>query len=94
MWLLKCVIGQREEVCLISDRHAGIMSAVANESIGWSNPMGHHRFCLRHVASNFNDVFRSQQLKKLVKIAGYQLQPRKFNKVWQEIELINKDAIE
>ncbi|RVX07531.1 Serine/threonine-protein phosphatase 7 long form-like [Vitis vinifera] len=42
-------VTQREGICLISDRHAGINAAVRNPSVGWSPPHAQHRYCLRHV---------------------------------------------
>ncbi|KZV16393.1 hypothetical protein F511_35790 [Dorcoceras hygrometricum] len=43
----------RRGVCLISDRHMGISSAV-QALPDFQPPRGVHRFCLRHVCSNFN----------------------------------------
>ena len=58
-------VTQREGICLISDRHAGINAAVRNPSVGWSPPHAQHRYCLRHVVSNFNDKFKNKVLKEL-----------------------------
>ncbi|KAL8505266.1 hypothetical protein ACS0TY_016483 [Phlomoides rotata] len=51
-------------VCLISDRHAGILKAV-DEVPAFCEPIGVYRYCLRHVASNFNSQFKNVQLKDL-----------------------------
>ncbi|KAH1249238.1 hypothetical protein GmHk_05G012641 [Glycine max] len=33
-------------ICLISDRHASIKSAVANETLGWQPPHSYHVYCV------------------------------------------------
>ncbi|KAL8551279.1 hypothetical protein ACS0TY_000381 [Phlomoides rotata] len=51
--LSKHIVREVRGVCLISDRHIAIVKAV--ESIpAFQEPLGVHRFCLRHIASNFN----------------------------------------
>ncbi|KAF7820642.1 uncharacterized protein G2W53_026097 [Senna tora] len=44
------VVGTRR-VCLISDRHGGILSSVEDANILWQPPYAHHVFCTRHLAS-------------------------------------------
>ncbi|KAF7833883.1 hypothetical protein G2W53_008742 [Senna tora] len=63
------VVGRQAGVCLISDRSTGCLTAVEDEAVGWQPPLGHHVYCIRHVASNFNTKFRSNPLKKLLKNA-------------------------
>ncbi|XP_071689255.1 uncharacterized protein [Rutidosis leptorrhynchoides] len=64
-WFLKLVqthvnISKRD-LCIISDRHVGILNAMANQQYGW-----HHRYCLRHIRSNLMTKFnRNTELKKL-----------------------------
>ena len=59
-WFLRLVkkevIGDRngETICLISDRGSKIISAVTNLNNGWQPPFVVHRFCSRHVTSNFS----------------------------------------
>ena len=45
------VIGPEREVCIISDRHPGILNAVEIDIPG--HPRVHHRWCMRHFVSNF-----------------------------------------
>ncbi|KAL6317566.1 hypothetical protein AAG906_030319 [Vitis piasezkii] len=59
---IKDEVTQREGICLISDRHARIQAAIRDPSVGWSPPYAHHRYCLRHVASNFNDKYKNKML--------------------------------
>ncbi|XP_031741732.1 uncharacterized protein LOC116403927 [Cucumis sativus] len=68
-WFLHALceyVTDRYGICLISDRHRGILSTINNEEVGWSEPRAVHRYCLRHVASNFNQKYKSKQLKDLV----------------------------
>ncbi|XP_061351168.1 uncharacterized protein LOC133296237 [Gastrolobium bilobum] len=69
--LIRIHVTQKHGICLISDRHAGILSAVNNADLGWSPPQAYHVYCLRHVASNFNHKFKNVMLKKQLKKLGY-----------------------
>ncbi|WVZ50495.1 hypothetical protein U9M48_001741, partial [Paspalum notatum var. saurae] len=80
-WFLERVKAQvvcsRSNVCLISDRHAGILETIdkfqhrsgASPAI-WSDV--HHRWCMRHLGANFHDklvqevVFPESATKKLL----------------------------
>ncbi|XP_061371643.1 uncharacterized protein LOC133314212 [Gastrolobium bilobum] len=66
-----------EGICLISDRHCGILSAVANPHLDWQPPKAYHVFCLRHVGSNFNQRFKNEEWKRQLKNLGYT--PSKVN---------------
>ncbi|KAL0413984.1 UNVERIFIED_CONTAM: hypothetical protein Sradi_1600100 [Sesamum radiatum] len=58
-----------DRVCLISDRHPGLINAI-NYVPAFKFPRGVHRFCLRHVCSNFNNKYKNVQLKDLCWRAG------------------------
>ncbi|KAI3796028.1 hypothetical protein L1987_38689 [Smallanthus sonchifolius] len=88
----KHVVKDSEGICLISDRHSGILKAVNEQGSPWSEPRGFHRYCLRHFINNFNDKFRNSQLKALAYRAGSQNQIRKFNSIMEEIGMINPQA--
>eukprot|EP00261_Vitis_vinifera_P040633 XP_019081876.1 PREDICTED: uncharacterized protein LOC109124285 [Vitis vinifera] len=79
-------VTQREGICLISDRHVGINAAVRNPSVGWSPPHAQHRYCLRHVVSNFNDKFKNKVLNELAYRAGCQHQPQKYERYMEELK--------
>jgi hypothetical protein len=52
MWLLRVqFLGPCRTICLILDRHAGILNA-AGEHIDGFPPLV-HRWCMRHFAANF-----------------------------------------
>ncbi|XP_061341464.1 uncharacterized protein LOC133287801 [Gastrolobium bilobum] len=63
-------VTQVQNICLISDRHVSILSAVENNPL-WQPPHAFHVFCLRHVASNFNQRFRNDKLKASLMNIGY-----------------------
>ena len=55
-WFLACIknrVTQRTGICVISDRHPGIMVAMNNPHLGWDAPYAYHRICMRHLVSNF-----------------------------------------
>ncbi|KAL5128587.1 hypothetical protein HKD37_14G040806 [Glycine soja] len=60
-------VTDKNGICLISDRHASIKSAVANEALGWQPPHGYHVYCVRHIASNFNRKFNNAKQKEILK---------------------------
>ena len=65
-WFMACIrkhVTQRMGLCVISDRHAGILATM--EEPEWRPSNAYHRFCLRHLLSNFNRAMGNVQLKKL-----------------------------
>ncbi|KAA0051208.1 uncharacterized protein E6C27_scaffold1250G00060 [Cucumis melo var. makuwa] len=42
LYALRQYVTDRDDICLISDRYRGILSAINNEEIGWSEPRGFH----------------------------------------------------
>ena len=92
--LRRHVVPNREGITLISDRHRGLLNAVARY---WEHPslgvVGYHRYCLRHVRSNFNKKFSNTKLMDLVWRAGSCHQIRKFNVIMKEIETLKPEAL-
>lgn len=84
-------VKQRSDICLISDRHQGVIKAVRDGTLGWLPPHGHHRCCL-HVVSNFNGKFNNPRLKAMPHHAGCQFQRRKFEKM-NNIREIDVNAV-
>ncbi|XP_075515605.1 uncharacterized protein LOC142550254 [Primulina tabacum] len=89
--LCKHVVRESTGVCLISDRYRGIINAV-EEIPDFRHPRGVHRFCLRHVCSNFNTHFKNVHLKDLCWKAGKQHQIRKFDAIMDEIKNLESRA--
>ncbi|XP_070035610.1 uncharacterized protein [Nicotiana tomentosiformis] len=46
------VVKKRSVICLISDRHGGILSSVENLP-AWQEPYAYHCYCVRHFKANF-----------------------------------------
>ena len=66
-WFLACIrrfVTDRQGLCVISDRHRGILKALRDKDGGWNEPHAYHRYCIRHHASNINTKFKDKQLKK------------------------------
>ena len=77
-WFLQCLremIGRMipdEGICIIFDRRLGIKNAIANWPSGDDGRTRvFHRYCLRHVASNFNTDFQNLTLNSAALKAGY-----------------------
>ncbi|CAL5324459.1 unnamed protein product [Camellia sinensis] len=91
--LRRHVCRDREGVTLISDQHIALLSVLSRI---WDNPAvqprGYHRYCLRHVCSNFNEKFDNTVAKDLVWRAGSARQVRKFNKIMDDIYKLEKNA--
>ena len=75
-WFLERVkskaVSSRSNVCLISDRHSGILDAIEKlkHGNGASPPLWpdvHSRWCTRHLAANFYDHFKNKDLQDLFK---------------------------
>nr|AAO38004.1 putative mutator-like transposase [Oryza sativa Japonica Group]ABF97435.1 transposon protein, putative, Mutator sub-class [Oryza sativa Japonica Group] len=97
------VVGPHREVCIISDRHAGIMNAMRAPVPGLS-PI-HHRWCMRHFSANFHkagaDKHQTEELLRICKIDKKWIFERDVEALrqripegprkWLEDELLDKD---
>ena len=94
-WFLACIrnrVTQRMGICVISDKHPGIMAAMSDPHLGWDAPYAYHRICMRHLASNFMTRFKDKLLKNLVCRAAVATTPRKMNRHMATIGRINSKA--
>ena len=94
-WFLACIrnrVTQQTEICVISDRHLGIMAAMSDPHLGWATPSTYHRICMRHLVSNFMTYFKDKLLKNLVCRIALVSTQRKFNKHMTTIGRINSEA--
>nr|XP_027087692.1 uncharacterized protein LOC113709138 [Coffea arabica] len=80
-----------QNVCVISDRHHGIIHAMRCLE-EWKEPLGVHRFCLVHIRSNFTQKFRNERLKSLMWGAGKANQTRKYEDYMSVIFSISPEA--
>ena len=85
-------VTQRMGICVISDRHPGIMAAMTDPHLGWATPSAYHRICMRHLESNFMTRFKDKLSKNLVCRASLASTERKFNKHMTTIGRINSEA--
>ena len=94
-WFLSCIknrVTQRTGICVIFDRHPGIMAAMSDPHLGWAAPSAYHRICMCHLASNFMTRFKNKLLKNLVCRATLASTQCKFNKHMATIGRINSEA--
>lgn len=94
-WFMKCIrhlVTQREGLCVISDRHAGILQTMNEVNSGWEEPRAHHRFCTRHLASNVNTQFKNAYVKNLFGKAADARQRKKFDYYLGRIGELNVEA--
>ena len=94
-WFLACIrnrVTQRTGICVISDKHPGIMAAMSDPHLGWAAPPTYHRICMLHLESNFMTRFKDKLLKNLVCIAALMSTERKFNKHMIIIGRINSET--
>ncbi|XP_050280767.1 uncharacterized protein LOC126721750 [Quercus robur] len=83
-----------KDICIISDRHKGIQNAIVNwprDDDGRLRVV--HRYCLRHVTSNFNTHFQDATLKSLALKMGYTTQEVKFELYMQPIKEAEIEAL-
>ncbi|XP_058003986.1 uncharacterized protein LOC131180652 [Hevea brasiliensis] len=58
-------LDDRKGICVISDRHIAIKKAMNQD--WWQPPDGHHRYCLRHILSNYNTKFKNTNMKEALR---------------------------
>ncbi|KAF7806811.1 serine/threonine-protein phosphatase 7 long form-like protein [Senna tora] len=63
--LRRHLVKDRTDICLISDRHQGILNAVNDETLMWHPPYAENVYCVRHLSSNLNKAYKNAKLKKL-----------------------------
>jgi hypothetical protein len=85
------VVGSRPDICLISDRHSGILAAIRQLKEGSDThipvwPDVRNRWCMRHMGANFYNHFRNKDLMNLFKRLCQQNQQRKFNALWKVLD--------
>ena len=91
-WFLACIknkVTQRTRICVISDRHPGIMAAMSDPHLSWVASSAYHRIFMCHLASNFMTRFKDKLLKNLVCRAALATTQRKFNRHMTTIWRIN-----
>nr|ABA99130.1 retrotransposon protein, putative, Ty3-gypsy subclass [Oryza sativa Japonica Group] len=105
-WFLErvhiAVVRMRPNVCLIHNRHAGMLRAIDYLQNGWDEkglpakwPDVRSRWCMRHMGANFYKQFKNKHLMELFKRLCAQNQEKKFNELWDKLdELTTKQTDE
>jgi hypothetical protein len=88
-WFLRLVkqvvIGPGWDVCVISNRHAGILNVVEEDMAGYGRI--HHRWCMRHLAQNLIRHDGTKENFKLFEEVYRQLEVRLFNEKLDALKL-------
>lgn len=95
------VVRDRPDVCVLHDRHAGILKAVEIMQEGDTEhgrfalwPDLKNRWCMRHLGANFYSHFKNKNLVKLFKRLCNCNQQRKFNTLWRKLDELTKKQTE
>ena len=94
-WFLACIknrVTQWTGICVISDKHPGIMVTMSDPHLCWAAPSSYQKICIRHLASNFMTCLKDKHLKNLVCRAALVSKQHKFNKYMATIGRINYKA--
>ena len=92
MACIRVGVTQRKGLCLISDRHPEIIAIVNETYSGWTDPDAYYRFCMCHLASNFNTKFKDKTLKDLMCRTTMESKVKKFISHMDIIGRINTKA--
>jgi hypothetical protein len=87
----KQVLGPDRHVCMISDRHHGLLNG-AKDHLEWYPPLI-HRWCSRHFATNIWKKQRSKEVITRLKMLCNVKEEKKFESTLKELEkILNDDA--
>jgi hypothetical protein len=98
--LKQMVVGDVSDVCVIHDRHKGILHAIndikegSEECNKAAQSYVHSRWCMRHMGVNFHSQFKNKELTKLFKRLCSTNQEKKFYNLWQKLDDLTKKASE
>ncbi|XP_070057398.1 uncharacterized protein [Nicotiana tomentosiformis] len=82
--LKEYVVKQRSGICLISDRHGGIISSVENLP-AWQELYVYHLYCMRHLKANFQKGHPNKDLHDLMWMSATYHQEHKFRRHMESI---------
>jgi hypothetical protein len=96
--LKKSIVKDRPNVCVLHDRHAGILAAIKtlkeagpDEETPWQDMQS--RWCMRHLGANFFSQFRSKGLMNLFKKLCKQNQECKYTFLRGKLDEFTKDHV-
>ncbi|XP_073223437.1 uncharacterized protein [Cicer arietinum] len=85
---LRMFVTPQPNLCLISDRHESIKSAVRRVNNNW-----HHVFCVRHISQNFMRTFKNGLMKDIVTNMGYAMTQPSITYFRRQISDWSQDAV-
>jgi hypothetical protein len=92
------VVKNHENVCIIHDRHPGILKAIktlqqpsVDEMEPWHDLQS--RWCMRHLGANFFSQFKNKRLMNLFKRLCRQNQEKKFNSLWAKLDAFTEKEV-
>ena len=93
------VVAARPDVCLVSDRHSGLLAAIRKlqQGRGTEHPKWadvRNRWSMSHMGANFYDHFKNKDLMVLFKRPCSHNQQRKFNALWKLLDDMTAKQIE
>ncbi|KAL9681644.1 hypothetical protein QQ045_013430 [Rhodiola kirilowii] len=91
-WFMSCIqegVTKREGLCVVSDRHKGILAAMREPE--WQEPKAFHRVCVRHLQGNFMTKVKDEILKAKLGEVAYAKKELKFKKKFEEFLQLLKD---
>ncbi|KAK1605482.1 hypothetical protein QYE76_029155 [Lolium multiflorum] len=96
--LKKSIVKDRPNVCVLHDRHAGILAAIKtlkeagpDEETPWQDMQS--RWCMRHLGANFFSQFRNKGLMNLFKKLCKQNQECKYTFLRGKLDEFTKDHV-
>jgi hypothetical protein len=99
--LKQMVVGDVSDVCVIHDRHKGILQAISDIKEGSQEryrvaqwPDVYSRWCMRHMGANFHIQFKNKELKKLFKRPCSTNQEKKFFDLRKKLDDLTNEASE
>lgn len=80
------------DLFMISERHRSIILVMNSSYLGWGLGHAYHRYCVRHIASNFFSKFHDKSLKMLLVRTAYGWQLCKFEHHMERVPRISLEA--
>ena len=84
------VLGPSRTICLISDRHPGLLNATTEHIHGF--PPLVHRWCMRHFAANFWQHQRKKEVSDKVKALCCVRTKHQFKETKRELDKMLNEA--
>ncbi|KAL9665072.1 hypothetical protein QQ045_020481 [Rhodiola kirilowii] len=84
MMRIRNCVTERQGLCIISDRHVGIMRVMKEDD--WKPPNAYHCFCIRHFASNLNQKVKCIAHRDLLTDIAKENQQIKFRNRFEDFK--------